>query len=300
MENLAPRGDKVDFEERGTFFDFEEVVDGKLARREAYATTANVDDALGAVGGYGDAPWFVTVSFNSAHMPFHAPPAKLLSKPLDRRTMGSDYRGAFLAMLEAMDTEIGRLLDGLPAGVRARTDVIIIGDNGTTRLALPVDFPKGLGKGTLSESGIHVPLIVQGPSVAEPGRASAALVNSSDLYNTCLDLMGLAPEPRAMDSVSFAPLLRDSKREGPRKWILAERFFRPKDPSKPGRDHVVMRGPRYKVFENRSEGTTAFFDLKTDPLEFKDLLKDKGREGLDAEQRAEFDRLSQALTELER
>ncbi len=300
MENIGERGLKADFEERGKYFDFEEVVDGKLARRQGYATTVNVDDALGAIGGYGDVPWFVTVSFNSAHMPFHAPPAELLTKPFDRTQVGTDYRGAFLAMLEAMDTEIGRLLADLPEGVRARTNVIVLSDNGTTRLALPADFPRGLGKGTLSESGVHVPLIVQGPSVASPGRASGALVNSSDLYGTCLDLMGLDPQPAAKDSISFAPVLLNPDHSGDRDWILAERFFKSRDPAKPDRDHVVLRGQRYKIFENRSEGQTSFFDLESDPLEFNDLLKAKGREGLSEEQRAEFDRLRGALAALNR
>lgn len=48
------------------------------------------------------------------------------------------------AMIEAMDTEIGRLLSSINPAVRVRTTVIFVGDNGTAGPA--ADGPFGEGK----------------------------------------------------------------------------------------------------------------------------------------------------------
>ena len=45
----------------------------------------------------------------------------------------SDSEGYFDAMIEAMDTQIGRLLGSMDADVRDNTYVIFLGDNGTAR-----------------------------------------------------------------------------------------------------------------------------------------------------------------------
>jgi len=49
-----------------------------------------------------------------------------------------------------MDTEIGRLLDELPASTRDNTLIVIIGDNGTPRAVIDTDaFERSHGKNSL-------------------------------------------------------------------------------------------------------------------------------------------------------
>jgi arylsulfatase A-like enzyme len=96
-------------------------------------------------------------------------------------------RPFFKAMVEALDTEIGRLLASLPPAERARTTVLFLGDNGTESCAQA--SPSGRAKSTLYEGGIHVPLLASGYRV---GRGEcAALVNTTDVFATVAELAGV-------------------------------------------------------------------------------------------------------------
>lgn len=206
------------------------VVDGVGAYHFKYATSTNVDDALVWIYAQ-QRPWLCVVSFQAPHAPFHRPPASLHTQnlppgvPPDSCTApGPDPLPFYHAAVEAMDTEIGRLLASLPSGEREHTTVLFVGDNGTPDCIVRAPFSSS--KGSLYEGGVHVPLIVSGLGVTAPG-VSPALVNTSDLFATVADLAGVdlaATLPGVqLDSVSFAPCLTDPGAR-PRDWIYAESF----------------------------------------------------------------------------
>ena len=153
------------------------------------------------------------------HSPYHLPPLELLhseAKDLDPQSddVINDPHPYFKAMLEGMDTEIGRLLSALTDEQRANTYIFFVGDNGTTGQVIQAPFKRERGKGTVYQGGVNVPFIVAGPDIQD-GRSSSALLNTVDLFATVLDLASVdvertIPEDRAFDSISFAPLLRDS------------------------------------------------------------------------------------------
>ena len=103
-----------------------------------YATSNVVDDAAAWLNGRdGETPWFLWVAFNAPHTPFHLPPLELLHSDaaqldpyVDPDTNPHAY---YKAMIEALDTEIGRLLSALEPGQRDYTYVIFMGDNGTPK-----------------------------------------------------------------------------------------------------------------------------------------------------------------------
>lgn len=73
------------------------------------------------------------VAFNAPHTPFHLPPADLITVTPDG-TPASNPDGHYRAMIEAMDTEIGRLFRETRGGLDALlqdTRVIFVADNGT-------------------------------------------------------------------------------------------------------------------------------------------------------------------------
>jgi arylsulfatase A-like enzyme len=202
-------------------------VDGETAVSTTYATTANVDDALAWIGGQ-EGPWFLYLAFNSAHTPFHAPPAALHTQDLAHVEPCLDPVPFHNAMVQSLDTEIGRLLASLPPATSAATHVIFLGDNGTTGdVVLPPADPEH-GKGSLYQGGVRVPLIVRGPSVVLPGRVETSLVNTSDLFTTVLELCGVDPAGlpggAPPDSVSLAPYLREPFVESQRSHVFAEVF----------------------------------------------------------------------------
>ena len=223
------------------YYDWTKVVDGVSSRVERYATTETVDDALTWIRGQ-DRPWFCTVAFQAPHAPFHRPPANLHTRALPAQdprpwcgAAGGEPRPFVDAMIEALDTEIGRLLDGIPADVRQRTTVIFLGDNGSDRCVTRPPVPVDHAKGTLYEGGVRVPLIVSGARVARGGNCRA-LINSTDLFATIADLAGVdlatvAPGV-SFDSQSLVPYLAAPARATLRRWLYTE-FFTPNGPGNP-------------------------------------------------------------------
>ena len=204
------------------------------------------------------------------------------------------WRAAFEAMLEAMDTQIGRLLAALDPEVRDNTYVIFMGDNGTWGPVISPPFRDGRAKGTVYEGGVSVPLIVTGPGVAQGG-VSEALVNSTDLFATIMEMAGLDPE-RAVpehvthDSVSFLDMLSDPASPSRRQWLYADEFFGGFDGVETA--DYAMRNHRYKLV--RFEGDEEFYDLREDPYEHVNLLES----GLTGQEQLEFETLRRQVHEL--
>jgi arylsulfatase A-like enzyme len=234
-----------------------------------YATTDSVDDALELIDGFGADPWFVWLAFHAPHKPFHVPPQHLHSFGSGPGLSDADlYRAA----LEALDTELGRLLGGIRPAVLARTTVIFVGDNGTPKDATTEPTSPNPAKGSMYQGGVHVPLIIAGADVVQPGREVLAPVNTLDLHATVLELLGLGTAALPGDSVSLAPYLADPRATARRAWIYAERHspngYGPFD----DRRRAVTDG-RYKLIRNEKEGLPAvqFFDLETDAYEQANL-----------------------------
>ena len=275
------------------YFDFTKVVDGQAVRVQQYATTDTVDDAISWLG-VQERPWFLWVAFNAPHSPYHEPPPDLYhieGLGEDERTIQDNPLPYYKAAIEAMDTEIGRLFAAIGPEEMERTHVIYLGDNGTPGRVIQAPFEQGKGKGTIYSGGIHVPLVVAGPAVREPGRTQEALVNGVDLFGTILELAGVDVDGAVrsditIDSVSLVPYLVDSTTVPRREWILSELFNpRANDP-----DGKTIRDARFKLIRFRS-GSEALFDLSTDLAEENDLLLAP----LTDEGQAAYQRLGQQL-----
>jgi len=247
----------------------------ETSTREQYATSAVVDDTLAAIGDFGEDPWLVITSFHAAHTPFHAPPPGLHGRSL-KGPPRSEARAHFMAMVDALDAEIGRLLAGIPPATLARTHVIVLSDNGTASKAQHPDRALRVGKGSLFEDGVCVPLIVAGPAVSDPGRGSSALVNTTDLHSTVHVLMGAQPGREAVDSLSFAGSL--TGRTAPaRTWVFAERFqLNPPQGRWPEVDRYAISDGRFKLNVDVFGGSTRLHDLDSDPQERVNLLSAPG------------------------
>ena len=244
----------------------------ETSTRERYATSAVVDDALEAIRDFGPDPWLVIASFHAAHTPFHAPPEALHSRTL-QGTPKLQARAHFMAMVDALDHEIGRLLEGIAPETLERTQVIVLSDNGTASKAQYKERPLRLGKGSLYEDGIRVPMISAGPAVVGPSRVSSALINTTDLFTTIHELLGASPAPEALDSVSFVGELSGSA-AGRRAWAFAERFQSEPPPSRwPAVDRYTVTDGRFKLTVDLLGDAVRLHDLSADPQEHVNLLK---------------------------
>jgi arylsulfatase A-like enzyme len=273
------------------------VVDGVQTTSTVYATTDQVNDIVRVIGEAKAAgrPYFIWGAFSAPHKPYQKPPNALHSRD-GLSPSGAGQRAYYEAMVEALDTEIGRLLRSVDL---ATTTVIFLGDNGTpNEIIVEPPYDDNHAKLRVYEQGVRVPMIVAGAGVAAPGRQVTGLVNSVDLYPTILRLAGIdpgtvLPAGTRIDGVSILPYLENTATASVRGTAYAEKF----DLAYNEQWEHAIRNTRYKLIE-RASGlrwpTREFFDLANDPYEKSNLL----RRTLTSSQRTNLDRLNTALDAL--
>ncbi|MFM9943792.1 MAG: sulfatase-like hydrolase/transferase [Bacteroidia bacterium] len=258
-----------------SYTNWTKVTNGVSGTSANYATTETANDAIQWVKKLNDNPFFLWLAFNAPHTPLHLPPAGLHSyTSLSGTTadINAQPKAYFKASLEALDHEIGRLLDSLTLyGKMDSTDIIFIGDNGNG-IRTSQNKITNRAKGTLYQYGISVPFIISGPSVANKGRISSALVNTHDLFPTIIELMRFAnwssqiPTSKPVDGKSILPILKNKSNEI-RPWAFTEIFKVIPDSA----DGKAMRNLNYKLF-HFDNGMEEFYNLSMDADESNNLL----------------------------
>lgn len=128
----------------------------------------------------------------------------------------------FPEMVAYFDKQVGRIMRTLEdLEVANRTIVIFLADNGTDRdLVNTWGEGKNIrgGKGTLTDRGTHVPLMVCWPGRVKPGSTCDDLVDFSDLFPSLCELTGAALPQQEIHGKSFAPRLF-GKPGQPREWV---------------------------------------------------------------------------------
>lgn len=276
---------------------------GVLQHSDTYATTAAVNQFL-AWESQQTGPWFAYVAFHAAHEPWHEPPAHLHTETLPDADPRFRPKPFYRATIEAMDTEIGRMLSSLDPATLANTNIVVLGDNGTPRQVVIDPFTPEHAKLTPYEGGINVPLIVSGPIVEQGGREVEALVNTTDMFTTSLELGGIdttqaLPSNLVHDSVSIVPYLQDPATTPLRTYAYTELFKPNGFGNNKTLDRRIIRDDRYKVIRSGvdpANHTFEFFDLQQDPFELADLLDQPG--GLTAKQQQRFTTLKSKIERL--
>ena len=163
------------------------------------------DEAIAFVRKNRDRPFFLSWWPYSVHYPLQAREA-LIEKYRQRKGVKDP---AYAAMIEGMDTAIGRFLKALDeAGLRDNTLLIFKSDNGGYN---GDNRPLRGMKGMLYEGGIRIPWIVRWPGKVNPGTTCATPVISTDCYPTLLAAAGLPPMPnQPLDGKSLMPLLKQT------------------------------------------------------------------------------------------
>jgi arylsulfatase B len=239
-----------------------------------YATTENVNNAISWIKNQGNNPFFLWMAFNAPHSPYHLPPNNLHSYSLSGTSMdiAQNPKNYFKAAIQALDTEIGRLMDSLQVINKLdSTDFIFVGDNGNAMQTAQISNINK-AKGTVYQYGVHTPLIIAGPSVVNAGRISNALVNVADIYATVIELFGQSswqnniPSNKPVDSKSILPIIKNLS-DSIRPWSFCEIFRNTADAD----DGKALRNQEYKLirFDN---GQEEFYNLNIDAEENTNLL----------------------------
>jgi len=251
--------------------------DGEAAVEQAgYLTDLLGDRAVTEIGSYARSgrPFLLSLHFNAPHWPWEAPGDEAESMRLRGANLhhwdGGTQR-TYARMVEAMDLQVGRVLQALDVhGLARETIVIFTSDNGGERFSATWPFT-GM-KTELLEGGLRVPGLVCWPSRIPAGRTSEQVTITMDWFATLLEAAGTAPDPDyPTDGTSLIPVLTGSRAPTARKL-----FWRYKTNAQ-----RAMRDGDFKYLKIRDN--TYLFNVAEDPRE---------RANLKARQPALFDRLA--------
>ena len=192
-----------------TFFDPYNIPTISNRKPGEYLPDRLADEAISFLRQPSDNPFLLFLWNYTVHWPMEAPDP-LLQKYASRTGHGlNDTR--YGAMLEAMDTSIGRVLTALDTlALSDNTVVIFTSDNGGYG-GVADNRPLRLDKGHLYEGGIRVPLIIRWPGKVARGAVSSTPVVGTDFFPTLLEIGGVQPDDKSpVDGESLVALLQQS------------------------------------------------------------------------------------------
>jgi uncharacterized sulfatase len=204
-------------------FDFAGPANGN-EHHEDKTVTAITDDIIGFIESNRSKPWFAFAAHFSPHTKLEAPEA-LIAKHVARgyKRSANDEGSSterpianYLAMLEHLDNEVGRLLAKLDElKLSDNTLVIFTSDNGGLS-RVTNNAPLREGKGSPYEGGIRVPLLVRWPGKVKAGSECDVPVHTVDFYPTFIKVASASAESKTpvaakaaatLDGESLLPLL---------------------------------------------------------------------------------------------
>jgi len=273
---------------------------GSKSFEEGYLTEILTDAAIGFLNRHQDDPFFVTLSYNSVHHLIHQVPKRYLDKygvkeipNYDPDTMGlyenwfkqyvtlgeitdDEMRKYYLANLNCLDDNIGRVLDALEdLSLADNTIVILFSDNGGPPTNGAWNLPLAGSKFTLWEGGIRVPFIISRPGAPHAGETWDQPMSTLDVFPTCLLAAGIEL-PNGLDGQPIPETAREIQEERALYWRWFDSYA-----VRSGDWKLLHRGGRSpreptKGIVNRTEllQGTRLFNLREDPSESRDLAAD--------------------------
>ena len=259
--NLNPRGEH-------------DLWDGDVAVYDhRYLTEVLGDRAVTVINAYAgqDNPFLLSLHFNAPHWPWEAPGDREEAERLRGGTL-RHYDGGtqrtYARMVQALDLQIGRVLQALDANGQAdNTIVIFTSDNGGERFSDTWPFT-GV-KTELLEGGLRIPAVLCWPARLAAGVVIEQVTITMDWLPTLLEAAGAAAHPDyPSDGMSLLPVLEG--RAGIARRTL---FWRYKSNAQ-----RAMRDGDLKYLKIRDN--TFLFDVAADPRE-RGNLRDRRRQDFD-------------------
>jgi arylsulfatase A-like enzyme len=213
-------------------------------------------------------PFFLCLTYNAPHTPIQ-PPKDWYQKVKQREPNLDDRRAKLVALIEHMDSGIGRVMKTLrETELERNTLVIFTSDNGGQ---LNVGANNGAlrdGKQSMYEGGLRVPTCFVWPGkIAENSKSEERMI-TMDIFPTVCEAVG-AGFDHPIDGISLLPLLnRKTQSLGDRDLF----FHRREGGLRYGGliANAMIRG-NWKLLQNSPFEAQQLYDLSVDPLETRDL-----------------------------
>jgi arylsulfatase A-like enzyme len=222
----------------GPYYAAPMIRDGEVYTETRYVTEVFTDNALRFLEDQRTvaSPFYLGVHYTAPHSPWdranhpadlwdHYAACPLVSTPNatlhpwqramgitpdNRDTRRREMLSGYFAAIEAMDTQVGRILDWLEAaGLRDNTLVLFTSDNG---MNMGHHGVYGKGNGTypmnMYDTSVKVPMLISRPGHVRSGHCDTGLHSHCDLFPTLLEYAGVAnPLADILPGRSIAPRL---------------------------------------------------------------------------------------------
>ena len=228
-------------------------------------------------------PFFLYLAYNAPHDPIQPPP-DWLEKVKQREPGLPEKRAKLVALIEHLDSGIGKVLDTLDrTGLAPNTLVIFTSDNGGVLANGANNGPWRGAKGHMYEGGLRVPGAARWPAAIKAGGNTERMTLTMDIFATACAVAGVQPPP-GMDGLSFLPALRDETEPGGQRDFYFVR--REGGLAYGGKTIEAFRRGDWKLLQDSPFAPLELYDLSADPKETTDLA---------AKQRKVFNELSTGL-----
>ena len=198
------------------------------------------------------------------------------------------YMQDYLACVQSVDDNVGRLLDWLDSHGLAKNTIVIytsdqgfyLGDHGM------------YDKRFMYEESLRTPFVVRWPGVIRPGGVQKAMALNVDFAPTILEVAGVTI-PADMQGRSLLPLLRG---ERPADWRTSIYYRYYHDPGHHNTAaHYGVRTETHKLIHFWKKGQWELFDLTKDPNELRNVYGDPAYRDIADKLTAELYRLKKEL-----
>jgi arylsulfatase A-like enzyme len=196
-----------------------------------------------------------------------------LSAPELKKWKYQRYMQDYLACIESVDDNVGRLLDYLERNSLADNTLVIY----TSDQGFFLGDHNWFDKRFMYEESLRMPFLVRWPKHIKAGTANDKMILNVDFAPTLLEAAGLKV-PSDMQGRSILPLLRG---QPPKDWRTAMyyRYYHyPQDHRV--QPHYGLRTTRYKLVYFNKINQWELFDLQKDPCELKNLYADPAYTGI--------------------
>jgi arylsulfatase A-like enzyme len=199
------------------------------------------------------------------------------------------YLQDYLACVQSIDDNVGRLLDFLDKSGLAQNTVVIytsdqgffLGDHGL------------FDKRFMYEASVRMPFLVRWPGVAKPGLVQQNMAINPDFAPTFMDIAGLSV-PSDMQGRSLVPLLKSTA--APSDWRESYYYRYYHDPGDHNtRAHYGVRTKTHKLIYFWKKDQWEMFDLVHDPDELHNLYNDPSQQNQVAALKNELYRLKKEV-----
>ncbi|MDR2705218.1 MAG: sulfatase-like hydrolase/transferase [Planctomycetaceae bacterium] len=218
-------------------------------------------------------PFFLYLAYNAPHAPIQ-PPQEFLDRVLKREEQIDEKRAKLIALIEHLDTGIGRVLQTLEeTGLEQNTLVVFTSDNGGQLNLGAFNGSHRGGKGEMYDGGLKIPFLVRWQNHIIPGSQTEVQGVQMDLFPTILELAGATPNDNSfvqhIDGVSLLNIFlgKSTTLESRNLYFVRREGGIPFGGKT---SNALIRGD-WKILQNTPFSPLEFYNLKNDPLENTDL-----------------------------